>query len=180
MRSVTTTTALRAALLASIAVPALGLASAAAAQDMVNPPVAAPSANTPAEASPEAVEEEVTGSDLIVVTASKRPATLQDTPISVSVTSRAQIEQSQIRDIRDLSTLVPSLRVSQLQSSANTNFIIRGFGNGANNVGIEPSVGVFIDGVYRSRSAAQIGDLPALQRVEVLRGPQSTLFGKNA
>lgn len=180
MRSVTTTTALRAALLASIAVPALGLASAAAAQDMVNPPVAAPSANTPAEAIPEAVEEEVTGSDLIVVTASKRPATLQDTPISVSVTSRAQIEQSQIRDIRDLSTLVPSLRVSQLQSSANTNFIIRGFGNGANNVGIEPSVGVFIDGVYRSRSAAQIGDLPALQRVEVLRGPQSTLFGKNA
>jgi outer membrane receptor protein involved in Fe transport len=180
MRSVSTTTALRAALLASIAVPALGLASAAAAQSMVNPPVTAPPANQPAEATPEAVEEEVTGSDLIVVTASKRAATLQDTPISVAVTSRAQIEQSQIRDIRDLSTLVPSLRVSQLQSSANTNFIIRGFGNGANNVGIEPSVGVFIDGVYRSRSAAQIADLPALQRVEVLRGPQSTLFGKNA
>jgi outer membrane receptor protein involved in Fe transport len=127
-----------------------------------------------------AAADDVADDNLIIVTASKRTATLQDTPISVSVTSRAQLDQSQIRDLKDLQTLVPSLRVNQLQSSANTNFIIRGFGNGANNAGIEPSVGVFIDGVYRSRSAAQIGDLPNLERVEVLRGPQSTLFGKNA
>ena len=116
----------------------------------------------------------------IIVTASKRSQTLQDTPVAVSVTSAAQLEDAQIRDLIDLQTAVPSLRVSQLQSSANTNFIIRGFGNGANNAGIEPSVGVFIDGVYRSRSAAQIGDLPNVERIEVLRGPQSTLFGKNA
>ena len=150
-------TCFRAALLASIAV-----ASVAQAQ------------TTPAAVA--ATEED----DVIIVTASKRAATLQDTPISVAVTTGAQIEQAQVRDLLDLQTLVPSLRVSQLQSSANTNFIIRGFGNGANNPGIEPSVGVFIDGVYRSRSAAQIGDLPNLERVEVLRGPQSTLFGKNA
>ena len=116
----------------------------------------------------------------IIVTASKREQTLQETPIAVSVTTAETIEQAQVRDLIDVQTLVPSLRVSQLQSSANTNFIIRGFGNGANNAGIEPSVGVFIDGVYRSRSAAQIGDLPNLRRIEVLRGPQSTLFGKNA
>jgi len=116
----------------------------------------------------------------IIVTASKRSQTLQDTPIAVSVTSAADLQNSQIRDLIDLQSAVPSLRVSQLQSSANTNFIIRGFGNGANNAGIEPSVGVFIDGVYRSRSAAQIGDLPNVERIEVLRGPQSTLFGKNA
>lgn len=116
----------------------------------------------------------------IIVTATKRSQTLQDTPVAVSVTSAADLERSQIRDLIDLQSAVPSLRVSQLQSSANTNFIIRGFGNGANNAGIEPSVGVFIDGVYRSRSAAQIGDLPAVERIEVLRGPQSTLFGKNA
>jgi len=116
----------------------------------------------------------------IIVTASKRSQTLQDTPVAVSVTSAADLENSQIRDLIDLQSSVPSLRVGQLQSSANTNFIIRGFGNGANNAGIEPSVGVFIDGVYRSRSAAQVGDLPNVERIEVLRGPQSTLFGKNA
>src|SRR3546814_54414 len=116
----------------------------------------------------------------IIVTASKRSQTLQDTPVAVSVASAADLRNAQIRDLIDLQTSVPSLRVGQLQSSANTNFIIRGFGNGANNAGIEPSVGVFIDGVYRSRSAAQIGDLPNVERIEVLRGPQSTLFGKNA
>jgi len=125
-------------------------------------------------------DEEDFDDNVIIVTASKRETTLQETPIAVSVTTAETIEQAQIRDLLDLQTVVPSLRVNQLQSSANTNFIIRGFGNGANNVGIEPSVGVFIDGVYRSRSAAQIGDLPNIQRVEVLRGPQSTLFGKNA
>jgi len=126
------------------------------------------------------VSVDVEDSNDIVVTATKREKTLLDTPVAVSVAGRDLIEQAQIRDLIDLQTVVPSLRVSQLQSSANTNFIIRGFGNGANNAGIEPSVGVFIDGVYRSRSAAQIADLPNLQRVEVLRGPQSTLFGKNA
>jgi iron complex outermembrane recepter protein len=136
---------------------------------------------TPAPTTDEAAATgEEMGSNDIVVTASKREQTLQDTPIAVSVTSAAAIEQANVRDLNDLQTLVPSLRVGQLQSSANTNFIIRGFGNGANNAGIEPSVGVFVDGVYRSRSAAQITDLPNLQRVEVLRGPQSTLFGKNA
>ena len=70
--------------------------------------------------------------------------------------------------------------MSQLQSASSTTFIIRGFGNGDNNFGIEPSVGVFIDGVFRSRSAAALSDLNMVQRIEVLNGPQSTLFGKNA
>ena len=118
--------------------------------------------------------------DEIIVTATKRQTTLQDTPVAVTVTDFETIERAEIQDLLDLQSVVPSLRVSQLQASTQTNFIIRGFGNGANNPGIEPSVGVFIDGVYRSRSAAQIGDLPRLQRVEVLAGPQSTLFGKNA
>ncbi|MCB5426332.1 TonB-dependent receptor [Altererythrobacter sp. CC-YST694] len=116
----------------------------------------------------------------ILVTATKREQTLQDVPVAVSVTTGEAIQRAEIRDLKDLQTIVPSLRVTQLQSSANTNFIIRGFGNGANNAGIEPSVGVFVDGVYRSRTAAQVNDLPNVSRIEVLRGPQSTLFGKNA
>lgn len=153
---------LKAAMLSTISIVSLSVGSAAFAQD-----------NTP-QASDEVDE------DVIIVTATKREQTLEEVPVAVSVTSAAAIERAQVRDLRDLQTLVPSLRVSQLQSSASTDFIIRGFGNGSNNPGIEGSVGVFIDGVYRSRSAAAIGDLPNLQRVEVLRGPQSTLFGKNA
>jgi outer membrane receptor protein involved in Fe transport len=116
----------------------------------------------------------------IMITASKRLKGLQESPVAVTVISGQAIEQAKILDINDLQTLVPSLRVTPLQRSTNTNFAIRGFGNGTNNTGIEPSVGVFIDGVYRSRAAAQISDLPRLQQIEVLSGPQSTLFGKNA
>ena len=116
----------------------------------------------------------------IVVTASKRAKGLQESPVAITVVSSKAIEQAKVMDITDLQTLVPTLRVTPLQRSTNTNFSIRGFGNGTNNTGIEPSVGVFIDGVYRSRAASQIGDLPRLQQIEVLSGPQSTLFGKNA
>lgn len=124
--------------------------------------------------------EFATSGNLIIVTATKRAQTLQETPVAVSVTSAETIERAQIRDIADLQSVVPSLRVSQLQSAFATSYIIRGFGTDGNNLGLEPSVAVFVDGVYRSRAIAQIGDLPNLQRVEVLRGPQSTLFGKNA
>ena len=118
--------------------------------------------------------------DEIVVTANKREQTLQEVPLSVSVTSGETIQQSSIVDLIDLQTAVPSLRVNQLQSSAQTNFVIRGFGNGANNPGIEPAVLVLIDGVPRSRSSSSLSDLATIERVEVLSGPQSTLFGKNA
>jgi len=124
-------------------------------------------------------EMALTGNE-IIVTATKREQTLQDVPVAVTVATAEALQRAEVRDLQDLTSIVPSLRVTQLQSSANTNFIIRGFGNGANNPGIEPSVGVFVDGVYRSRTAAQINDLPNISRVEVLRGPQSTLFGKNA
>ena len=152
----------RFALLAGAATFALAMPGAAFAQD-----------EQPAE-------PELEASNVIIVTANKREQTLQEVPISVSVTSGETIERAQIRDVLDLQTVVPSLRVSQLQTSSATTFIIRGFGNGDNNFGIEPSVGVFIDGVFRSRSASALSDLNMISRIEVLNGPQSTLFGKNA
>ncbi len=157
-------------LMCGACVLALAMSGTAFAQEQAEPEMAQPAA----EPLPEGIGNE------IIVTATKREQTLQDVPVAVSVTTAETIERAHIRDIRDLANLVPSLRVGERQNSSNTNFFIRGFGNGANNAGIEPSVGVFIDGVYRSRSASQIADLPDVQRVEVLRGPQSTLFGKNA
>ena len=115
----------------------------------------------------------------IIVTATKRAQALQDVPISVAVTGQQTLERAQIRDLIDLQSVVPSLKVAQFNAVGQTNFIIRGFGNGAGNDGIESSVGVFIDGVYRSRSGSALDDLPEVERIEVLRGPQSTLFGKN-
>ena len=109
-----------------------------------------------------------------------REKTLQEVPVSVSVVTADTVEKANILDIFDLKAVVPSLDTRQYQSSVNSTFFIRGFGNGANNPGIEPSVAVFIDGVYRSRIQSQISDLPMIERIEVLRGPQSSLFGKNA
>ncbi len=126
------------------------------------------------------VEDDDKDVERIMITASKRLKGLQESPVAVTVVSGLAVDQAKVLDMNDLQTLVPTLRVTPLQRSINTNFAIRGFGNGTNNTGIEPSVGIFIDGVYRSRAAAQIGDLPRLQQIEVLSGPQSTLFGKNA
>jgi len=117
--------------------------------------------------------------DRIVVTAQKREQTLQDTPVAVTALTEETLEQAQIRDASDLQFLVPSLRVSQFASSTNTEFNIRGLGTSSFNPGLEPSVGVFVDGVYLPRQGAAINDFLSLERVEVIRGPQAVLYGRN-
>ena len=116
----------------------------------------------------------------VIVTATKTEKTLQEVPVAVSVVTADTIEKANITDIYDLRSIVPSLDSRRFTTPTEATYVIRGFGNGSYNPGIEPSVAVFIDGVYRSSMQAQIADLPAIERIEVLRGPQSTLFGKNA
>ena len=126
-----------------------------------------------------AQEEAYSGLEEILVTAQKRTATLQDTPVAVSVVSGELLKQKSLDDIQEMELAVPSLNVTQKQSSSQQTFALRGLGTSGNNPGLEPSVGVFIDGVYRSRAASAIDDFIAVERVEVLRGPQSSVYGKN-
>ncbi|CAN5298071.1 TonB-dependent receptor [soil metagenome] len=117
--------------------------------------------------------------DDIVVTATKRDETLQHVPVSVSVTTAETIAQAHIVDLIDLQSVVPSLKVQQFNAVGQTNFLIRGFGNCNCNDVIESAGGVVVEGGDRTSASAAIDDLPEVERIEVLRGPQSTLFGKN-
>ncbi|HCV48380.1 MAG TPA: hypothetical protein DGQ22_01050 [Rhodobiaceae bacterium] len=118
--------------------------------------------------------------DEIIVTATKRATTLQDAPLAISITTEADIEQLQINDVLALQNSVPSLKINQQQFANQNTFLIRGFGNGANNPGVEPAVAISIDGVMISRNQSALGNYFDIERVEVLKGPQSTLFGKNS
>ena len=117
--------------------------------------------------------------DKLVVTAQKREEALQDVPIVVTALSQEALQDAGVRDIKDLQTLVPGLTVTSTQSEAITTARIRGIGTVGDNVGLESSVGVVIDGVYRPRNSVGFGDLGELERIEVLKGPQGTVFGKN-
>jgi iron complex outermembrane recepter protein len=124
-------------------------------------------------------EEEAVTLSTITVTAQKREEALQDVPISVTVLDWQQLQDAGVRDIKDLQVVVPGLTVTSTQNEAITTARIRGIGTVGDNAGLESSVGVVIDGVYRPRNSVGFGDLGEIERVEVLKGPQGTVFGKN-
>ena len=112
----------------------------------------------------------------VIVTAQKRAENLQDVPISVSTVSGEKIQDNTILNFSALADFIPSLHIAE--ASVNTNIYMRGIGSG-NNRGFEQSVGMYLDGVYLGRGRQYRSALLDIERVEVLRGPQGTLFGKN-
>lgn len=115
----------------------------------------------------------------IVVLATRRAVNIMDVPVAVSALTGAQIEAAGIKDVWDLQQNVPGLIIGRSQTATTTNFNIRGIGSTSNNFGVESSVGLYVDGIYRPRQSSMINDLVDVEAVEVLRGPQGTLFGKN-
>lgn len=117
----------------------------------------------------------------IVTTATQRMQSVQDVPIAVTAFSADQLEKAGVADLRDLMQISPSLFLTSSQSEvAGAVARIRGIGTTGDNPGLESAVAVFIDGVYRNRTNTGLTELGAVERIEVLRGPQGTLFGRNA
>jgi len=163
VRAARLTVGARALLSAGVAVAALAGAAGVQAQQ------AAPAADASA-ANP--IQE-------VIVTAQKREQRLQDVPVAVTVLNTQQLQQNGVRSVKDLTLLTPGFNATTNADEATTTVRIRGIGTVADNPGLEDAVGIYIDGVYRPRNGVSFNNLGELSDVEVLKGPQGTLFGKN-
>jgi len=140
---------------------------------------AAAQATTPNQSSPPASPAGVTSVTELVVTAQKREQRLQDVPVVVTVLTDKKLAANNVNSVADLVTLTPGLTSTTNATEGTTIARIRGVGNVADNPGLEDAVGLYIDGVYRPRNGVSFNDLGELNDVEILKGPQGTLFGKN-
>ncbi|CAA0111774.1 Pesticin receptor [Halioglobus japonicus] len=116
----------------------------------------------------------------VIVTATKRASNLQDVPVAVTALSGQDLVNALVGSSEDLTQLVPSLNLNKGDNPRQTSFSIRGIGTVTFSSGIEPSVSTMLDGVVMGQSGMAFAQLVDMQRVEVLRGPQGTLFGKNS
>jgi outer membrane receptor protein involved in Fe transport len=115
----------------------------------------------------------------VIVTAQKREQRLEDVPVAVSVLGAQQLQQLGSHSIKDITLLTPGFNATTNADEATTTVRIRGIGSVADNPGLEDAVGIYIDGVYRPRNGVGYNSLGELSDIEVLKGPQGTLFGKN-
>ena len=153
-------------LLGTAATPAL-------AQDSVSTDQEEPAAEN-------AFPEEATLLADVVVTAQKREQSIQDVPVSITAFDSEQLEAAKVRDLGDLTVGIPNVSFDEIGTSRGTaNFSIRGLGINSSIPTIDPTVGVFVDGVYMGTNAMVLYDVFDLEGIEVLRGPQGVLFGRN-
>ena len=161
---------------AAVSVLALNWATAAQAQDASAPDRRAPGA--PATNS-QARSIDTRGD--IVITAQRRAENLQDVPLSVAVIGGDKLTSLKFNETSDLQYMVPSVTLTNAAGPRNFGFFIRGIGTSTfSSEAIEGSVAYVLDGVVMGQAGSSLGDLPDIERIEVLRGPQGTLFGKNA
>ena len=116
----------------------------------------------------------------VIVTAQKREQNMMDVPVALTAVSPRDLEVFGIRDTADLTRISPSLTYDQTGLAQNSGFRIRGIGTVVYSVSAESAVAVVIDDVSTTQSGQALADLTDVERIEILRGPQSTLFGRNA
>ena len=159
----------------SVASLAFALCSPAFAQEQ---PAAPEEQTAQTEPAAESEPEEAAGAE-IVVTAQKRAENVQDVPISIAAFSGDTLEENNVTNIEQLAKITPNFAVAKGAQTTYVRMSVRGIG-AASNTTVEPSVAVFLDGAYVPHAGAAITSLLDMQSVEVLRGPQGTLFGRNA
>src|SRR3954470_6273813 len=164
---------IRVCVLLGSAVAMLGtalVASTASAQTVKNPE----NASNPDSANDSVVED-------IVVTAERRATNLQSTPLSILAVTQETIQAKGVQNLQDLSHFTPNLSISPSRGGGNSaaNFVIRGISGGGGATG-ERGVGLYIDGIYMPRTSGAVLRVLDVDRIEVLRGPQGTLFGRNS
>lgn len=120
------------------------------------------------------------GAPEIIVTAQKRAQNVQDVPLSVQVIGETELQANAVQDFNDVSRLSPSLTIRPAENPASANVAIRGVGTLAFSPGVEPSVAIVLDDVALAFQARAFTDMSDIERIEVLRGPQTTLYGKSA
>lgn len=142
---------------------------------------AAPALAAPALAADEQDQPSDGGLGEIVVTAQKRAEPLQKTPISIVALTADDIAKKGIADLTDLRSQVPALQVTPHPNSATTaRVFLRGVGNNDDQITVDPSVAIYLDGIYVARGQGLAAEIAEIERIEVLRGPQGSLYGRNA
>jgi iron complex outermembrane receptor protein len=119
--------------------------------------------------------------ETVTVTAERLEGTLQETPIAVTAFTTDKIEDLGILDVSDLGSMAPNMNIQkQPSSNSNMSIFIRGVGSGETSLMVDPKTSFYIDGVYMSKTVGGVFDIVDMERIEILRGPQGTLFGRNS